>query len=215
MYCHKCGAQSAPGQQFCPQCGTKLILSGEPAQSQTSPETKTPSVVVSAPSAESSYSSNPPTQSNSNWQIQAAQSVSRPAPTKSGTSTTVVVTVAVIVAAIIVYIGVGLWTTRYRSFQSAIDACETQFDSEHWEYNVGDDYNMFVIGDNGRSLTITTNSDNIDIAVCVLHELDMPNSVQSKMGHTRPLDGTQTDKWDGITATWTYSDDELTVILEH
>lgn len=128
---------------------------------------------------------------------------------------TVVVTVAVIVVAIIVYIGVGLWTTRYRSFQSAINACETQFDSEHWEYNVGDDYNMFVIGDNGRSLTITTNSDNIDIAVCVLHELDMPNSVQSKMGHTRPLDGTQTDKWDGITATWTYSDDELTVILEH
>ena len=215
MYCHKCGAQSAPGQQFCPQCGTKLILSGEPAQSQTSPETKTPSVVVSAPSAESSYSSNPLTRPNADWQMQSAQSVSRPAPTRSGTNMTVVVTVAVIAAAIIVYIGVSLWATRYRSFQSAIDACETQFDSEHWEYNVGDDYNMFVIGDNGRSLTITTNSDNIDIAVCVLHELDMPNSVQSKMGHTRPLDGTQTDKWDGITATWTYSDDELTVILEH
>lgn len=40
MYCHKCGAQSAPGQQFCPQCGTKLILSGEPAQSQTSRKRK-------------------------------------------------------------------------------------------------------------------------------------------------------------------------------
>lgn len=215
MYCHKCGAQSAPGQQFCPQCGTKLILSGEPAQSQTSPETKTPSVVVSAPSAESSYSSNPPTQSNSNWQIQAAQSVSRPAPTKSGTSTTVVVTVAVIVAAIIVYIGVGLWTTRYRSFQSAINACETQFDSDDWDSNVGGEYNMFNIGDNGRTLTITANSYNYAIAQCVYDELNMPNSIQTKIDHTRPIDGMQTDKWNGITATWTYSDDELTVILEH
>ena len=116
----------------------------------------------------------------------------------------------------------GCHRSRYRRCNNRIhwrrpvdNTLSFQFDSEHWEYNVGDDYNMFVIGDNGRSLTITTNSDNIDIAVCVLHELDMPNSVQSKMGHTRPLDGTQTDKWDGITATWTYSDDELTVILEY
>ena len=126
-----------------------------------------------------------------------------------------VVTVAVIVAAIIVYIGVGLWTTRYRSFQSAINACETQFDSDDWDSNVGGEYNMFNIGDNGRTLTITANSYNYAIAQCVYDELNMPNSMQTKIDHTRPIDGTQTDKWNGITATWTYSDDELTVILEH
>lgn len=64
MYCHKCGAQSAPGQQFCPQCGVKLILTGESAQSQTTPAAEAPSVAVPAPSAESSYSSNPLTQPN-------------------------------------------------------------------------------------------------------------------------------------------------------
>lgn len=115
----------------------------------------------------------------------------------------------------IVYIGVGLWTTRYRSFQSAINACETQFDSDDWDSNVGGEYNMFNIGDNGRTLTITANSYNYAIAQCVYDELNMPNSIQTKIDHTRPIDGTQTDKWNGITATWTYSDDELTVILEH
>ena len=110
---------------------------------------------------------------------------------------------------------VGLWTTRYRSFQSAINACETQFDSDDWDSNVGGEYNMFNIGDNGRTLTITANSYNYAIAQCVYDELNMPNSIQTKIDHTRPIDGTQTDKWNGITATWTYSDDELTVILEH
>lgn len=49
---------------------------------------------------------------------------------------------------------------------------------------------------------------------CVLGELDAPQSVISRMGATRALDGMQTATWGDYEASWTYHpDDGLDMIL--
>ena len=39
---------------------------------------------------------------------------------------------------------------------------------------------------------------------CVLKETGAPSSVETKIGNTRPMDGTQTAEWDGWELTWSY-----------
>lgn len=54
----------------------------------------------------------------------------------------------------------------------------------------------------------------IDDIVCVLAELDAPQSIMARMESTRALDGMQTADWSGFEATWTYHpDDGLDLIL--
>lgn len=49
---------------------------------------------------------------------------------------------------------------------------------------------------------------------CVLHKIDIPDSVLARMNATRALDGMQTAEWDNITAAWTYHPkDGLSIIL--
>ncbi len=51
--------------------------------------------------------------------------------------------------------------------------------------------------------------------VCVLSELDVPDSVITKMDSTTSLDGRQEDEWAGIEASWKYHPDNgLDVVLE-
>ena len=51
---------------------------------------------------------------------------------------------------------------------------------------------------------------------CIGEALGMPDSVTSRMGHTRALDGTQTADWDVFSVSWTYHpDDGLGVIFEY
>ena len=61
------------------------------------------------------------------------------------------------------------------------------------------------IGDDGRSLTLDMEGDepgtgDLDLGdiVCVLSELDVPDSVITKMDSTTSLDGRQEDEWAGI-----------------
>ncbi|UWX96792.1 hypothetical protein N2K95_14295 [Arthrobacter zhaoxinii] len=68
------------------------------------------------------------------------------------------------------------------------------------------------LGDEGQSLTMSgagEDSSGADYAdmVCVLHEVDMPDSVSSQMGSTRALDGRQTAEWEDFNASWSYHPD--------
>ncbi len=42
---------------------------------------------------------------------------------------------------------------------------------------------------------------------CIMGALSAPESVQSRMQHTRALDGRQEDTWPGFSASWTYHPD--------
>lgn len=51
---------------------------------------------------------------------------------------------------------------------------------------------------------------------CLGDALGMPDSVSSRMGQTRALDGTQTADWDTFTVSWNYHpDDGLGAIFEY
>lgn len=74
--------------------------------------------------------------------------------------------------------------------------------------------------DDGASLDMRTAGEKADGApyekvACILTELKAPESLRSRMGSTRALDGTVDGNWDGFSATWNYHpDDGMRVIVE-
>ena len=51
--------------------------------------------------------------------------------------------------------------------------------------------------------------------LCVMLELGAPQSVSTKVGQTRALDGTRETAWDGYAAQWTYHpDDGMNMLIE-
>lgn len=78
-----------------------------------------------------------------------------------------------------------------------------------------------TLGDKDRTLVIDMAGEDpgsgtatIDDVLCVLGELEAPQSVVAQMESTRALDGMQSATWSTFKATWTYHpDDGLDVIL--
>ncbi|MGP5607147.1 MULTISPECIES: hypothetical protein [Micrococcaceae] len=74
--------------------------------------------------------------------------------------------------------------------------------------------------DEGASLQLSTTGKESSGAsyievVCVLKDLDVPDSVVARFGTTRALDGQQTAAWDGFTASWGYHPDTgLDIVVE-
>lgn len=57
--------------------------------------------------------------------------------------------------------------------------------------------------------------DSLDVIVCVLIDLEAPDSLYSLVDHTRALDGVQTSEWGDYKASWSYHpDDGLFLIVE-
>ena len=76
------------------------------------------------------------------------------------------------------------------------------------------------IGDNGQSISMSSEGNEsagaeyADI-YCVLGELDIPDSVDSRIGSTRALDGRQSADWKEFTASWGYHPDSgLNIVVE-
>ncbi len=74
--------------------------------------------------------------------------------------------------------------------------------------------------DEGASLQLSTTGKESSGAsytevICVLEELDVPDSVVARFGTTRALDGQQTADWNGFSASWGYHPDTgLDVVVE-
>lgn len=78
------------------------------------------------------------------------------------------------------------------------------------------------LGDEGQSITMDGlgedsygyGAEYLDI-YCVLAAIDMPDSVDARLGNTRALDGTQTAEWGEFSAFWNYHpDDGMSVTVE-
>ena len=76
------------------------------------------------------------------------------------------------------------------------------------------------LGDEGQSLSMDTEGEETsgasysDVA-CVLDELGIPDSVSSRMGNTRALDGRQEAQWGEFSASWGYHPDSgMNVVIE-
>ena len=109
-------------------------------------------------------------------------------------------------------VGLGLGQINIPFASSAInDAAETCNVTE----TAGID-----IGDNGQSISMSSEGNESagaeysDIS-CVLGELEVPDSVDNRIGTTRALDGRQTADWDEFTASWGYHPDSgLNIVIE-
>lgn len=110
-----------------------------------------------------------------------------------------------IFAGIILVIIVVLIVQWPSSLSSAMNFCESHVNSEQWPNEAGESWGYFRLADSGRTL-IGSGIHNYDDAIftCILDELNAPQSVRSKIIHTRALDGTLTDSWDRIKITWNY-----------
>lgn len=74
--------------------------------------------------------------------------------------------------------------------------------------------------DEGTSLQLSTTGKEssgasyVDV-LCVLEELEVPDSVVARFGSTRALDGQQTADWNGFSASWGYHPDTgLDIVVE-
>ena len=90
----------------------------------------------------------------------------------------------------------------------ATQACEVEAD-------------LFIqLGDEGQSLSMQTEgeeSPGADVAdvVCVLGELNVPDSVLTRLSSTRALDGRQSADWSDYSASWGYHPDNgLDIVIE-
>jgi hypothetical protein len=93
-------------------------------------------------------------------------------------------------------------------FPAALEACGVA------------DSSYFRAGDEGMSLSVQSKgkedpgADFADVS-CVLRELDVPDSVVSRMGSTRALDGRQSGHWKNLEASWTYHPDSgMNLLIE-
>lgn len=97
---------------------------------------------------------------------------------------------------------------RLKAFAGAFQACGTPA-SQYLE-----------ILDGGEALSIAGvgkyYGPSYQNLLCLLGELDAPDTLESKIGATRALDGVQTDEWAGYEIEWRYHpDDGATVLIEH
>jgi len=77
-----------------------------------------------------------------------------------------------------------------------------------------------TVGDEGQSLSMQSEgekspgADYIDV-LCVLDQLEVPDSVNTRIGSTRALDGRQTATWNDFDASWGYHPDSgLDIVVE-
>lgn len=70
---------------------------------------------------------------------------------------------------------------------------------------------LIFVGDEGRTLSFDMEGEDpdsgngtVEQAVCLLNELDAPDSLVSKMSKTTAMDGTQTDTFEHYDITWSY-----------
>jgi hypothetical protein len=79
---------------------------------------------------------------------------------------------------------------------------------------LADDDHTLVVDMAGEELG--TGTETFDGVLCVLDELDVPQSLIARMESTRALDGMQSATWSSYEITWTYHpDDGLDLIITH
>ncbi|MBT1166467.1 zinc ribbon domain-containing protein [Bifidobacterium simiarum] len=212
MFCHKCGARIPEDSLFCPKCGVSVPQLHAPATFMSGPAGRSVENPMGAPSRP--YGQN---NADNNPRLMLKETVfssfSR-AKAAIGSKSSDSLKIGLIAVGIILLVAVIL-LAQPSSLNKAMNECKSQVDSEQWSDEVGED-GYFQLADHGHTLTVS-GLDNYDdeILSCVFSELNTPQSVQSKILHTRALDGTLTDSWGRITITWNFQPSEgLDIIFE-
>lgn len=68
-------------------------------------------------------------------------------------------------------------------------------------------HSYLTLGDDKKSLTYEarfSSDESESVLQCVLSETGAPSSIDSRISHTRGLDGNQSASWDGWSIYWSY-----------
>ncbi|QIK63850.1 hypothetical protein G7068_12095 [Leucobacter viscericola] len=115
------------------------------------------------------------------------------------------VVVVAIIAAIITFIALSA-NARANQISDASKMCE----AAPFGYDIIDDGDAVEFMGAAKS-----GGADSDVVFCILHELGAPQSIETKVGQTRSLDGTREAEWDGWKAQWTYHPDSgLNLLVE-
>lgn len=193
MFCHRCGAQAAPGQSFCPQCGTRLETSGgspltpEPGRSAFGSGSQTPQPVVVV--------------EQHGWSTLTQQ--------------TRVIIIAVAAAVMVVALVLGIVVTSSRGvLYRAATACGTEtsdydeyVDRGQAVYSSGS--RVMILSDDHQSLAIMSD----DIPDCVFDNIGMPDEIMTRFNDTSSSDGMMSDSFDRFDISWYYDGSRLYTVL--
>lgn len=91
---------------------------------------------------------------------------------------------------------IGTYQLNHDVLHEGYSACSTMADKN------GD---VMQLADGGKTLTLETGADDISSYECLAENMNIPKSLQTKIGATTGLSGSQTDSWDGVQITWSYS----------
>lgn len=98
--------------------------------------------------------------------------------------------------------------------QSIIDQAVETCGIDAEGYTVLDGGTAIELDTKGKDLYDSGTSDFVAY-YCMLNQLGVPESTQQKLGRTRALDGTQSDTWDSMKASWSYHPDSgVNVLIE-
>ncbi|MGX1591662.1 hypothetical protein ACWICO_11085 [Glutamicibacter sp. NPDC055491] len=123
-------------------------------------------------------------------------------------------------------IGVSITGGAGGSGNAAPDAQESGLNQDFINQAVetcGIDPEGYAVLDGGAAIELDTEGEdyldsgtsNLAAYYCMLNELDVPEVTQQKMGRTRALDGTQSDTWESLQASWSYHPDTgVNVLIE-
>lgn len=184
MFCTNCGAANQDSK-FCTQCGRGLSANEV--------------TIHSTQVAQTTAAAAPP----------AGVTQPAPAPVSAPTRSRAGLVWGILGGGIaLVVILVALFGPASSPIPAAVEACGLEFSS------------YASVGDGGDSVVLDMEGEE-DIfglgyydVMCVLGELDLPDSAESLMLSTSALDGRQTADWDNLSASWTYHPDEgLDVIV--
>lgn len=73
-----------------------------------------------------------------------------------------------------------------------------------WVANVGDEGNSLILRGAGEDDPEEDRAAALLSLVCIVDEVDVPDSVMARLDATRALDGTQSATFDSYEATWSY-----------
>lgn len=86
-------------------------------------------------------------------------------------------------------------------FEDAMSACGVSDVAEGMGAHLADEGSTLLLDGQGKEDSYGLLH---QLQECVLLETGMPDSIKSRLGSTRALDGTQNASWESIEATWTY-----------
>lgn len=104
--------------------------------------------------------------------------------------------------------GVGSSALSQKIIDQAVENCGIEAEG----YTVLDGGKAIELDTKGKDLLDDGTRDYLAYT-CMLNELGVPETTQQKIARTRALDGTQSDLWDGLQASWSYHPDSGANVL--